>query len=438
MRRCLKKIREGGIWPFVLMALVFLAFVVPLSAALADWKLMIAGRCAVPAGGNGTAGNPYVIDYDVRGVAPNLYYNRYDTKFANYPNARIIPNYSWPPFGAKANIYYNVNNDTSFYFSTSDRDTKQIYVFNPDTSSAVYYNLRFYTGGSPGGGGGGGSGSGSGSSSQERTLDASDVTYIGGANRVLTSIAISQRGWTSAGGVILAPADENHLIDALTVASLAGQEDIPVLLVSNRTVSEEVFTEIQRLGATKVYSVGWLGQTVADQVRARYPGITAEVLQGSTRIETAELIKAKITNPQGSFVIGFSALADAVSAASYAAANGWIIQVAGPDGSFSGQLTAGGGNILGGPALVRDIAGLTRVYGADRYATNIALFKALNYKYDYIYVTDGRTLVDGLTGAPLAAKTDAFILLAPNNDPTGTTLPNITSSTQVVGLGAKK
>jgi hypothetical protein len=81
---------------------------------------------------------------------------------------------------------------------------------------------------------------------------------------------------------------------------------------------------------------------------------------------------------------------------------------------------------------------MTRLYGADRYATNIAVYNALAYKYDFLYVTDGRTLVDGLTGAPLAGKTGAFILLAPNNDPTGIALNNVSGSTQVIGLGLKK
>jgi putative cell wall-binding protein len=339
------------------------------------------------------------------------------------------------PSDPKARVFiYSINGDTNPLYPYFTRgDTAIVYVVAEDTTTS-YYDIHFYVASSGGSGGGGSSGSATGT--DQRVLNAGEVSYIGGANRVLTSVAISQRGWTSAGGVILAPGDDSHLIDALTVASLAGQEDIPILLVLNQTVSEEVYAEIQRLGATKVYSVGWLGQRVADQVGARLPGVTREVIQGRDRVETADLIKTRITSPQGIFVIGYNAVADAVSAASYAASNRWIIQIARPDGSFTG---GGGlsGHILGGPALVRDIAGLTRIYGADRYATNIALLNALNYRYEYLYITNGRTLVDGLTGAPLAGRTNAFILLVPNNDPTGVKVPHITNATQIVGLGAR-
>ncbi|MDR0434369.1 MAG: cell wall-binding repeat-containing protein [Gracilibacteraceae bacterium] len=381
----------------------------------------------------GTKEEPYKVRFDTGGLPYALYDSRHDTA--------AIPSYGkiLAPENSNARGAYFFALDTTpvtlGYVTDYFGKTLKVYVVGSDTLSTVYYDVSFTysSGGGASGRGGGGSGGELG-----RALQASDVTsYIGGANRVLTSIAISQQGWQNAASVILAPADANHLIDALTVSSLAGQEDIPVLLVSNRTVGEETFAEIQRLGAAKVYSIGWLGQTVADQVSARLPGVAAEIVQGKDRVETAKLIEAKITAPKGTFVVGYEALADAVSAASYAAANRWVIQVAAPDGSFAGG-TQLSGYILGGPSLVRDISGLNRIYGADRYATNIALFNALNYQYEYLYITDGKTLADGLSGAPLAGKTGAFILLAPNNDPTGITLPKITDKTKIIGLGAKK
>jgi hypothetical protein len=268
-------------------------------------------------------------------------------------------------------------------------------------------------------------------------LSKADLTYIYGANRILTSVAISQQGWTSAHTVVIAPAGDNNLIDALVAAPLAGQENAPILLSMNYTLDAAVLAEIQRLGATKVYVVGALEQTVVNQLQAALPALAVEVLKGATRIETAAQINAKVNNPQGTFVVGYNAIADAVSAVSFAAAHAYIIQIARPDGSFTGNAPLGG-YILGGPTLVRDIAGLTRLYGADRYATNQAICSALPFTYDILYIADGDTLVDALTGSVLAAQTNSAILLAPKNDPTGLTLDKITAETIIYALGGAK
>ncbi|MDR1604622.1 MAG: cell wall-binding repeat-containing protein, partial [Gracilibacteraceae bacterium] len=80
------------------------------------------------------------------------------------------------------------------------------------------------------------------------------LSYISGQNRVLTSVAISRQGWTSAGVVILAPGGQNNLIDALAVAPLAGQENAPILLSVDGRLDPAVPEEIKRLGAKKVYA----------------------------------------------------------------------------------------------------------------------------------------------------------------------------------------
>jgi hypothetical protein len=178
---------------------------------------------------------------------------------------------------------------------------------------------------------------------------------------------------------------------------------------------------------------------VTDELRAALPGIEIEYLQGWDRWETASLISAKIDNPQGVFVVGADALADAVSAAPFAAANGYVIQPARPDGVFELDypLTANQ-YILGGPALVRDIPGYTRIYGIDRYATNKALIEALPFVYDNIYIADGNTLADGLTGAALAARSKAAIMLMTKNEPMRSGSEQITAETKVYALGGIK
>ncbi|MDR3600455.1 MAG: cell wall-binding repeat-containing protein [Desulfosporosinus sp.] len=82
--------------------------------------------------------------------------------------------------------------------------------------------------------------------------------------------------------------------------------------------------------------------------------------------------------------MGYGAWADALSVASCAAANNYSILVANPDGTLPASETAYKGTkvyIIGGPTLVSDISGATRLYGIDRFATNQAVLNALTYKY---------------------------------------------------------
>ncbi|MDR1322682.1 MAG: cell wall-binding repeat-containing protein [Gracilibacteraceae bacterium] len=268
------------------------------------------------------------------------------------------------------------------------------------------------------------------------TVSKATLTYISGQNRVETSVAISRQGWTSAETVILAPGGQNNLIDALAVAPLAGQEKAPILL-STGSLDPNVVAEIQRLGAKKIYAVGAISSAVIEALQAALPGVTVEVLKGSNRFETANLVSAKLTAPQGTFVVGYNAIADAVSAASFAAANGYAIQIANPNGSVSAAPT-GTAYILGGPTLVSDVAGATRLYGATRYETNKAIRDALTFEYTNIYTADGNTLVDALTGSALAAQTKAAIVLTPGHDPTGVDFGKITTETKVYAFGGAK
>ena len=68
--------------------------------------------------------------------------------------------------------------------------------------------------------------------------------------------------------------------------------------------------------------------------------------------------------------------------------------------------------IIGGPTLVADIPGATRLFGADRFATNQAVLGALTYKYDHVYVANGTDahLVDALIASSLAAKSNSPIV----------------------------
>lgn len=261
-----------------------------------------------------------------------------------------------------------------------------------------------------------------------------------GQSRIETAIAVADAGWTSATTAIIAPSADANLVDALAAAPLAGQENAPILLSENNSLNASTKAELTKLGVTKAYVVGAISQEVVDQLNAA--GINATALKGADRIDTAAAIAAKLTAPAGSFVVGYNALADALSVASYAAANKYAILVANPDGTLaaSQQVVGSHAYVIGGPTLVKDVASATRLYGADRFATNNAVIAALTsgFQYDKVYIANGQTgLVDALVASSLAAKSKAAIVLTDNSTvaAAATVNPKLTSSSKTVALG---
>ncbi|MEA4901537.1 cell wall-binding repeat-containing protein [Desulfitobacterium sp.] len=262
-----------------------------------------------------------------------------------------------------------------------------------------------------------------------------------GSDRVGTAVAVANAGWTTADTAILASSADANLVDALAAAPLAGNTT-PILLTENDSLNVTTAAELGKLGVTKVYVVGAIDQPVIDQLTAM--GITPTVLKGEDRTATAAAISSKLTNPAGSFVVGYDALPDALSVASYAAANNYSILVANPDGTLPESETAYMGaevNIIGGPTLVKDIEGAERYYGADRFATNQAVLKAFTYKYDNVYIANGTDahLVDSLVASSLAAKSGAPIVLADDNSVTAAAevYGKLANNAIVTALGGK-
>ncbi len=267
---------------------------------------------------------------------------------------------------------------------------------------------------------------------------ADATTRLADADRVGTSIAIANNGWTTADTVIVAPADDANLVDALAVAPLAGQANAPILMTYKDALDSRVQAEITALGAKNVYAVGALSPAAVAQLSA-ISGVTVTSLQGTDRFDTAAKIAAKLTSPKGTFVVGYNGVADAMSAASFAAANGYAILIADLDGKLPANEALVGTTTytLGGPTLVADIAGATRLYGANRYDTNDAVLAKLTYKYDKVYVANGESLVDALAGSALAAKTGSAIVLTDGVNATAaaTVEKGMTSTSVTIAFG---
>lgn len=259
-----------------------------------------------------------------------------------------------------------------------------------------------------------------------------DSNRLAGAGRVETAIAIAAEGWTTSDSVIVVPADDANIVDALAAAPLAGQLNAPILVTYKGALDPQVQAEIVKLGAKNVYAVGALSADTVASLKA-ISGVTVTSLQGADRTETAAKVAAQLTGVKGSFVVAYDGKADALSAASFAAANDYSIVIANPDGTIpASEKVVAPVYTVGGQV---SYAGATALAGADRYATNDEVLNGLTFNYDKVYVANGQSLVDALAGAPLAAQTNSPIVLGDAVDVATGANDNLTADSKVIALG---
>jgi putative cell wall-binding protein len=140
--------------------------------------------------------------------------------------------------------------------------------------------------------------------------------------------------------------------------------------------------------------------------------------------------------PGGAFVVSGTAWADALSAASVAAARGWpilLVSESGIPAATAGSLASLAVTrtiVVGGPATVSDsvlarLPGAERISGADRYAVSAAVAEhALDggpvlprtLRTDRIVVASGRLFPDALAGSVLAARASAPLVLTDGSE----------------------
>ena len=252
---------------------------------------------------------------------------------------------------------------------------------------------------------------------------------IAGSNRWETAVKISQEGWTSAGTVVLA--NGRNYPDALAGVPYAHALNAPVLLTEADSLVAATKAEITRLGANKVIILGGTGvisAAVEDEIKGM--GLEVERVSGADRFETAANVAKKLA-PTGAetVVLAFGrGYADALAAGSYAAINGYPILLteknsipeatkkAIEDLGVTKVIVVGGTGAIAANT-VADLPGVTRVSGANREATSVALAKHFNLKNQKYFIATGDGFADAITGAVLAAKEGTGILLVRSSFP---------------------
>ncbi|MFA6809188.1 MAG: cell wall-binding repeat-containing protein, partial [Eubacteriales bacterium] len=226
---------------------------------------------------------------------------------------------------------------------------------------------------------------------------SSDFERIAGSDRFETAVNISQEGWTSSETVILAAGMDENLVDSLTAGPLAKLYDAPILLTAGSSLPSKTEDELKRLGVKKAYitsGTSVISENVLNSVKAL--GIEIVNLGGKDRFETAVNIAQQFNNTRQIFVTTAYSNADALSVASIAANKEspiLLVSKSSLPANVSTYLDTikediSNTYVIGGEGVISDTVmdffpNAERVYGSDRYATNIEVLKKFKTTFNY-------------------------------------------------------
>lgn len=216
---------------------------------------------------------------------------------------------------------------------------------------------------------------------------------VSGADRYLTNIEASKRGFPFGAPAVVVCTGENWP-DALGGAGLAGAAHGPVLLTRASALPTATVAEIKRLGAVKAYVLGGTGavsDSVVGALRSLLGHSNVWRLAGPNRYATARAVAAETIRLRGSTYAGGAFVAtgarypDAVAVSPLAAYLGTPLVLSNPASStvdlppeVTAAAVAGGEGAVSADQfndLVHKLGAsyVVRVYGVDRYATAAAL-----------------------------------------------------------------
>ncbi|MDP4160894.1 MAG: cell wall-binding repeat-containing protein, partial [Bacillota bacterium] len=255
-------------------------------------------------------------------------------------------------------------------------------------------------------------------------------TRLYGLTAEQTAVKIAdQTGWS--GTAILASSTSYGMVDALTSGPLASYLKAPILLTgTGNTLDPATKEELVKLAVKKIYvtsGTAVIKQGVLDELKAL--NITVVPLGGVDRFETSVKIAQQMVAlgaPVAKVAVAYGWLTqDALSIASIASQANQPILLTNSTGlpaSVQAFLKENPGiiasDVIGGTGVIRDsvldqLPTPTRHFGITAYDTNDQVIKdfASSLKFDQVYLANGVTGIDALSGAPLAAQTKSAIVL---------------------------
>lgn len=258
------------------------------------------------------------------------------------------------------------------------------------------------------------------------------VKRIFGSNRYKTAIKSSKNLTDASEKVFIASGESKSMIDALNVSPYAALLKAPVLLTEKTEITEETLSEIQRIKASEAIIIGGteaIGEDVENKIKNK--GLTVRRIFGNDRYDTAlkvaeEAIRKGKLKGNKIFLCSGESPADALSISSVSAKEEGIILLTNgkrlTDGVKEYIKSATEVKVIGGVEVISDNlkqeietegAKVERIFGSDRFETALNIYnkyyKSIGVKT--IYLANGITMVDALTGAGLAYKDETGLLL---------------------------
>ncbi|SPF44275.1 Peptidyl-prolyl cis-trans isomerase (modular protein) [Candidatus Desulfosporosinus infrequens] len=259
------------------------------------------------------------------------------------------------------------------------------------------------------------------------------VTRIAGVDRVKTSVAVADAGWTQSDYAVIAYAWD--FPDAVSAAPLAYKYTAPILLTDAANLNADTSAELTKLAVKHVLIVGGTGvvsDNVASQITALGPDV--QRLSGADRYATSVAIAAAVGNT-GSIVItnGYNPY-EALSISPIAAKLGMPILLTARDSvpseitNYLSQNTITQTYVLGkadgttfddGVADNSAFPNPTRITGDNLYQRNVNIIKLFssNLNFSRVYLATGKAFADALAGSALAATTGSPLIFVDSDMP---------------------
>ena len=272
-----------------------------------------------------------------------------------------------------------------------------------------------------------------------------EIVTLAGSNRFDTAARIARDTYpTGADAIVVVTA--TAWADGLGAAALAGALDAPILLVDGTTVPGVTAAEARRLAPKRAVIVG--GTSVVGAATQKFlaelvGAANVTRIGGANRYETARLVAdatlaelaADGTNWSGHYILASGlTFPDVLAASPLAAGECWPVLLTAPDAltidvaHFLAAHPGAEGLVVGGPGAVSEAAvdtaaetsggGVVRVWGADRYATALAVadYAADNGYLDYsrLAIATGEDFPDALACSVRQAKVGSVLLLTPS------------------------
>jgi putative cell wall-binding protein len=253
------------------------------------------------------------------------------------------------------------------------------------------------------------------------------VSRLAGADRYATAVAISKSRFSTAATVFVATGV--NFPDALAAAPSAAKAKAPILLTTPTQLPAVTANELARLKPSKIVVLGGtgaIGDAVVTQLRSYASNVVR--LAGADRFATAAAISSATFGTGGRAYIATSHFfPDALSGGAVAGRLGGPILLVRPDkipaatAAELARLKPSSITVLGGSAVVSDSVlhalkaysgSVTRLAGADRFATSVAISKsAYGAGSQAVFIATGSNFPDGLAGGPVAALLPGPLLL---------------------------